>query len=57
MNIWQGKLVRLRAYEPGDGQLLFEMSQDSETQGLFSTRGTRSPRPDDRRYLSGEARP
>lgn len=36
MNYWQGKKVRLRSIEPGDGPFLFELSRDTDTRMRLS---------------------
>lgn len=36
MNIWQGTKIKLRSFEPDDGDLFFEMISDTEIQRLVS---------------------
>ncbi len=34
-NFWQGERIRLRAYEPGDAEILWQWNQDSERNRLL----------------------
>lgn len=36
MNIWQGSKIKLRSFEPDDGDLFFEMISDTEIQRFVS---------------------